>query len=137
MQLIKIAHTLLVEKTIHVYTTYSTLEWVFKSKSLYCRAVGFAVLLSPYHLKVKRVSERDGDCLQLLQASITPTVGLDESLAIIDPCSSHETVVRLGLAFVCTSLVRIHWVRHAFRRFIEDGKTWRLWKLFVDIVEAS
>ena len=85
LQLIKVAHTLLVGKTIHIDTRYSTLEWVFTSKSLYGRAVSFAVLLSPYHLKIKRVGERDVSFLQLLQASITPTVGLDESLAHIAP----------------------------------------------------
>ena len=95
LQLIKIAHTLLEEKTVHVYTRYSTLEWVFTSKSLYGRAVSFVILLSPYHLKGKRVGERDVEILQLLQASMTPTVGLDETLAHFAPCSSPRAVVCL------------------------------------------
>ena len=95
LQLIKVVHTLLVGKTIHVYTRYSTLEWVFTSKSLYKRAFSFPVLLSPYHLKITGVGERDVDFLQLLQASITPTVGLDESLAHIAPCPTPRTIVRL------------------------------------------
>ena len=66
LKLIKIAHTLFVKKTIHVYTRYSTLEWVFTSKSLYCRAVSFAVLLAPYPITIKRFSVRDVNFLQLL-----------------------------------------------------------------------
>ncbi|POM72529.1 Hypothetical protein PHPALM_10739, partial [Phytophthora palmivora] len=82
LQLLKICHTLLAGKVLHVYTRFSTLEWVFQSTSLYG---SFAVLLSPYHLKIKRVRERGVDFVQLLQASITPHVGLDESLERIAP----------------------------------------------------
>ncbi|POM58430.1 Hypothetical protein PHPALM_36920 [Phytophthora palmivora] len=57
LQLLKICHTLLAGKVLHVYTRFSTLEWVFQSASLYGRAVSFAVLLSPYHLKIKRLPE--------------------------------------------------------------------------------
>ena len=66
LHLLKITHTLLTGRTIHVYTRFSTLEWVFTSKTLYGRAVSFAVLLSPYHLMIKRASERDTDFGQLL-----------------------------------------------------------------------
>ena len=71
------------------------MEWVFTFKSLYGRAVRFTVLLSTYHLKNKRISGRDVDFLQLLQASIAPTFGLDESLAYTAPCSNRVTVIRL------------------------------------------
>ncbi|POM81064.1 LOW QUALITY PROTEIN: Hypothetical protein PHPALM_1020 [Phytophthora palmivora] len=54
-ELLKICHTVLEGKALHVYTRFSTLEWVFQSTSLYGRAVSFTVLLSPYHLKIKRV----------------------------------------------------------------------------------
>ncbi|POM81334.1 Hypothetical protein PHPALM_718, partial [Phytophthora palmivora] len=89
-QLLKICHTLLAVKVLHVYTGFSTLEWVFQSTSLYGRAVNFAVLLSPYHLKIKRVRERDVDFVRLLQASITPHVGLDETLEHIAPPSKNS-----------------------------------------------
>ncbi|KAE8898883.1 hypothetical protein PF001_g25792 [Phytophthora fragariae] len=95
LQLLKVCCTLLVGKTIHVYTRFSTLEWVFNSKSLYGREVSFAVLLSPHHLIIKRVRERDVDFAQLLQASITPSVGLDESLAHIAPPSKGSASVRM------------------------------------------
>ncbi|KAG6621882.1 reverse transcriptase [Phytophthora cinnamomi] len=92
LQLIKLCHTLLAGKTINVYTRFSTLEWVFNSKSLYGRAVSFAVLLSPYHLKVKQVREQDVAFAQLLQASITPAVGVDELQA---PPSKSSATVRM------------------------------------------
>ena len=74
------------------------MEWLFKSKALYGRAVSFGVLLSPYHLKIKRVSEseRDVDFAQLLQASVMPTISFDESLPHLDPPSAkHSTSIRL------------------------------------------
>ncbi|POM77310.1 LOW QUALITY PROTEIN: Hypothetical protein PHPALM_5323 [Phytophthora palmivora] len=95
LQLLKICHTLLAGKVLHVYTRFSTLEWVFQSTPLYGRAVSFAVLLSPDHLKIKRVRERDVDFVQLLQASITPHVGLEESLEHIAPPSKNLATVRL------------------------------------------
>ncbi|OWY92880.1 hypothetical protein PHMEG_00037927 [Phytophthora megakarya] len=44
--LLKVCYTQLAGKTLHVYTRFSTLGWVHKSKSLFGRAVQFAVLLS-------------------------------------------------------------------------------------------
>ncbi|KAE9311632.1 hypothetical protein PF008_g20164 [Phytophthora fragariae] len=52
LQLLKVCYTQLAGRTIHVYTRFSTLEWVHKSKSLFGRATQFAVLLSPWHLVV-------------------------------------------------------------------------------------
>ena len=71
------------------------MEWLFTSKALYGRAVSFAVLLSSYHLKIKRVNEKGVDFAQLLQASITPAIGLDESLRHIAPPAKHSASVRL------------------------------------------
>ncbi|OWZ03361.1 hypothetical protein PHMEG_00024916 [Phytophthora megakarya] len=48
----------LAEKNLHVYTRFSTLAWVHKSKSLFERAVQFAVLLSPWELEVERIKEK-------------------------------------------------------------------------------
>ncbi|KAE9001933.1 hypothetical protein PR001_g18391 [Phytophthora rubi] len=55
---LKVCYTQLVGKTIRVYTRFSTLEWVHKSKTLLGRATQFAVLLSPWHLVVERVKEK-------------------------------------------------------------------------------
>ncbi|KAI9983647.1 hypothetical protein PInf_007713 [Phytophthora infestans] len=95
LQLLKVCYTLLAGKTLHVYTRFSTLEWVFKSKSLYGRAVSSAVMLSPYDLKVKRVRERDVDFAQLLQASITSFIELADSLKHLAPPSNNSATVRM------------------------------------------
>ncbi|GMF27706.1 unnamed protein product [Phytophthora fragariaefolia] len=93
--ILKMGHALFAGKTLHVYTRFSTLEWVFTSKSLYGRAVSFAVLRSPYHLKVKRIREHDADFAQLLQATPTPHIGLDESLSHLAPPSKNSATVHL------------------------------------------
>ncbi|OWZ06825.1 LOW QUALITY PROTEIN: hypothetical protein PHMEG_00020870 [Phytophthora megakarya] len=54
----KICYTQLAGKKLHVYTRFSTLAWVYKSKSLFGRAVQFAVLLSPWELEFKRIKEK-------------------------------------------------------------------------------
>ncbi|OWY98740.1 hypothetical protein PHMEG_00030424 [Phytophthora megakarya] len=61
--LLKVCYTQLAGKTLHVYTRY----WVHKSKSLFGRAVQFAVLQSPWQL----------------ESTITNFVDLDESLALV------------------------------------------------------
>ncbi|KAE8968602.1 hypothetical protein PR003_g34100 [Phytophthora rubi] len=65
---LKVYYTQLVGKTIRVYTRFSTLEWVHKSKTLFGRATQFAVLLSPWHLVVERLKEKGCAFAQLLQA---------------------------------------------------------------------
>ncbi|KAE8984691.1 hypothetical protein PF011_g20683 [Phytophthora fragariae] len=55
LQLLKVCYAQLAGRTIHVYTRFSTLDWVHKSKSLFGRATQCAVLLSPWHLIVQRV----------------------------------------------------------------------------------
>ncbi|POM65863.1 LOW QUALITY PROTEIN: Hypothetical protein PHPALM_18359 [Phytophthora palmivora] len=104
LQLLKICHTLLAGKVLHVYTRFSTLEWVFQSTSLYGRAVSFAVLLSPYLLKIKRVRERDVDFVQLLQASITPHVG--RVTGAHRPPSKNSATVRLDPELMYAKLPR-------------------------------
>ncbi|KAE9293735.1 hypothetical protein PF008_g24723 [Phytophthora fragariae] len=65
---LKVYYTQLVGKTIRVYTRFSTLEWVHKSKTLFGRATQFTVLLSPWHMVVERLKEKDCAFAQLLQA---------------------------------------------------------------------
>ncbi|KAE9107188.1 hypothetical protein PF010_g12357 [Phytophthora fragariae] len=92
---LKVCYTQLVGKSIRVYTRFSTLEWVHKSKTLFGRATQFAVLLSPWHLVVERVKEKDCAFAQLLQAGLTSFVDLDESLASVAPPSKRLPNVRL------------------------------------------
>ncbi|KAE9012336.1 hypothetical protein PR002_g14828 [Phytophthora rubi] len=92
---LKVCYIQLVGKTIRVYTRFSTLEWVHKSKTLFGRATQFAVLLSPWHLVVERVREKDCAFAQLLQAGLTSFVDLDESLASVAPPFKGSPNVRL------------------------------------------
>ncbi|KAE8881853.1 hypothetical protein PF005_g28282 [Phytophthora fragariae] len=92
---LKVCYTQLSRKSIRVYTRFSTLEWVHKSKILFGRATPFAVLLSPWHLVVERVKEKDCAFAQLLQAGLTSFVDLDESLASVAPPSKGSPNVRL------------------------------------------
>ncbi|KAE9270761.1 hypothetical protein PR003_g30720, partial [Phytophthora rubi] len=92
---LKVCYTQLVGKSIRVYTRFSTLEWVHKSKILFGRATQFSVLLSPWHLVVERVKEKDCAFAQLLQAGLTSFVDLDESLASVAPPSKGSPNVRL------------------------------------------
>ncbi|POM59143.1 Hypothetical protein PHPALM_36115, partial [Phytophthora palmivora] len=76
--LLKVCNTQLPGRTIHVYTRFSTLDWVHKSKTLFGRTTQFAVMLSLWHLVVQRVKERDCAFAQLLQAGLTSFVDLDD-----------------------------------------------------------
>ncbi|KAG2760557.1 hypothetical protein PC116_g26048 [Phytophthora cactorum] len=104
--LLKTYYMQLAGKTLHVYTRFSTLEWVHKSKSLFGRAVQFAVLLSPWHLKVQRVKEQDVVFAQLLQSSITNFVDLEESLAPLAPPNKGSPTIRMDPAMLYGRLAR-------------------------------
>ncbi|KAG2838190.1 hypothetical protein PC129_g5932 [Phytophthora cactorum] len=84
----------------------STLEWVHKSKSLFGRAVQFAVLLSPWHLKVQRFKEQDVVFAQLLQSSIANFVDLEESLAPLAPPHKGSMTIRMDPAMLYARLPR-------------------------------
>ncbi|OWZ03171.1 hypothetical protein PHMEG_00025144 [Phytophthora megakarya] len=69
--LLKTCYTQLADRTIHVYTRISTLEWVHTSTSLFRRTTQFAEMLSPWHLVANRVKEKDCAFAQLLLARLT------------------------------------------------------------------
>ncbi|KAG3181215.1 hypothetical protein PC128_g15232 [Phytophthora cactorum] len=104
--LLKTYYMHLAGKTLHVYTRFSTLEWAHKSKSLFGRSVQFAVLLSPWHLKVQRVKEQDVIFAQLLQSSITNFVDLEESLAPLAPPNKGSPTIRMDPAMLYARLPR-------------------------------
>ncbi|KAE8896010.1 hypothetical protein PF003_g20028 [Phytophthora fragariae] len=101
---LKVCYTELVGKTIRVYTRFSTLDWVHKSKTLFGRATQFAVLLSPWHLVVERVKEKVCAFAQLLQTGLTSFAELDESLASVAPPSKGSPSVRLDPHLMCARL---------------------------------
>ncbi|POM65544.1 Hypothetical protein PHPALM_18721 [Phytophthora palmivora] len=49
--LLKVCYTQLAGRTIHVYTRFSTFDWIHKSKTLFGRTTQFAVMLSPCYFK--------------------------------------------------------------------------------------
>ncbi|OWZ20729.1 hypothetical protein PHMEG_0004824 [Phytophthora megakarya] len=75
-------YTQLLGRTLRVYKRFSTLEWLTKSKSLFGRAVQWAVLLSLWHLIVQRVKEKECEFTKLLQSILTYFLCLDR-VAII------------------------------------------------------
>ncbi|GMF31693.1 unnamed protein product [Phytophthora fragariaefolia] len=103
---LKVCYTLLAGKTLYVYTRFSTLEWVFQSKSLFGRSVQFAVFLSQWHLKTKRVREWDTEFAKLLQSSITPFVSLNEAVAPLAPPSKGSATVRMAPHLLYASITR-------------------------------
>ncbi|OWZ07004.1 hypothetical protein PHMEG_00020658 [Phytophthora megakarya] len=92
----KICYTQLAGKKLHVYTRFSTLAWVYKSKSLFGPAVQFAVLLSPWELDVERIKEKDCAFSQLLQSTITNFGGLDDSLTMVASPTRGSPNTRFG-----------------------------------------
>ncbi|OWZ14207.1 LOW QUALITY PROTEIN: reverse transcriptase [Phytophthora megakarya] len=86
--MLKFCYTQLAGKTPHVHSRFVTLGWVHKSKSLFGRAVQFAVLLSPWQLEVQR-------------SLITNFVELDDSLALVAPPTKGSPTTRTQ---VCCTL---------------------------------
>ncbi|OWZ17605.1 LOW QUALITY PROTEIN: hypothetical protein PHMEG_0008442 [Phytophthora megakarya] len=135
--LLKICYTQLAGKTLHVYTRFSTLGWVRKSKSLFGRAVQFAVLLSPWQLEVQRVREKVCAFTQLLQSTFTNFVDLDDSLAPVAPPTKGSLSTRLDPSLLYAQLP------HDYEGFVVsfDGSakteknggygscSWIVWKL--------
>ncbi|OWZ07729.1 hypothetical protein PHMEG_00019844 [Phytophthora megakarya] len=135
--LLKVCYTHLAGKTLHVYTRFSAPGWVHKSKSLFGRAVQFAVLLSPWQLEMQRVREKDCVFPLLLQSTITNFVDLDDSLALVAPPTKGSPSTRLDPSLLYAQLP------HDYEGFVVsfDGSaqtekngvygscSWIVWKL--------
>ncbi|OWY93124.1 hypothetical protein PHMEG_00037596 [Phytophthora megakarya] len=65
-------------KKIRVYTRYSVLAWLFKSKTVDRRCLKWAVNLSPWDLDIRRVENDEDGLAAILGAGITPRERLDE-----------------------------------------------------------
>ncbi|GMF24391.1 unnamed protein product [Phytophthora fragariaefolia] len=93
--LLKTYCTQLAGRTINAYTRFSTLGWINTSKTLFGRSTQFAVMLSPWHLVVHRVTEDDSAFAQLLHSTIPNFVGLDKALQRVAPPSKRTPMVRM------------------------------------------
>ncbi|OWY99889.1 hypothetical protein PHMEG_00029030 [Phytophthora megakarya] len=94
----EVCYTQLAGKALHVYTRFSTLGWVHKSKSLFGRAVQFV------QLEVQRVREKDCVFTQLLQSTITNFVDLDDLLALVAPPTKDSPTTRLDPSLLYAQL---------------------------------
>ncbi|KAG2779075.1 hypothetical protein PC129_g12260 [Phytophthora cactorum] len=80
------------------------MEWLANSKTLFGRAVLFAVMLSPRDLVVEKVSKKDVPFAQLLQSTVTSFVDLETSLAPVAPLSRGSATVRMDPALLYAQL---------------------------------
>ncbi|OWZ22666.1 hypothetical protein PHMEG_0002580 [Phytophthora megakarya] len=92
---LKTCYTQLVGRILHVYTRFCTMEWITKSKSLFGRAVRWAVLLFPWHLIVQRIKEKDCAFTRLFQSTVTNFVDIDDSLELIAPPQKGSPTTRI------------------------------------------
>ncbi|KAG3194912.1 hypothetical protein PC128_g8942 [Phytophthora cactorum] len=102
--MLKACFTTLAGKRINVYTRFSTLEWLTKSKTLFGRAVQLAVMLSPWHLVIEKVPEKDVKFAQLLQSPVTSFVDLEDSLTPVTPPSRRSATVQMDPALLYAQL---------------------------------
>ncbi|KAG3125438.1 hypothetical protein PC128_g27350 [Phytophthora cactorum] len=102
--MLKACFTTIAGKRIKVYTRFSTLEWLTKSKTLFGRAVQFAVMLSPLHLVIEKVPEKDVKFAQLVQSTVTSFFDLEDSLAPVAPPSRGSATVRMDPALLYARL---------------------------------
>ncbi|KAG2782563.1 hypothetical protein PC129_g9658 [Phytophthora cactorum] len=93
--MLKACFTTLAGTRFKGYTRFSPLEWLNKSKTLFGRAVQFAVKLLPWHLVIEKVPEKDVKFAQLLQSTVTSFVDLEDSLAPVAPLSRGSATVRM------------------------------------------
>ncbi|OWY99792.1 LOW QUALITY PROTEIN: hypothetical protein PHMEG_00029148 [Phytophthora megakarya] len=102
--LLKTCYIQLAGRALHVYTRFSTLEWIAKSKSLFGRAVQWAVLLSPWHLIVQRIKEKDCAFTRLIQSTVTSFVDIDDSLELVAPPQKGSPTARIDPQLLYTKL---------------------------------
>ncbi|OWZ02015.1 hypothetical protein PHMEG_00026505 [Phytophthora megakarya] len=78
--LLKTCYTQLAGRTLHVYTRFSTLEWITKSKSLFGRA---------------RIKEKDCAFTRLLLSTVTNFMDIDDALELVAPPQKGSPTARI------------------------------------------
>ncbi|GMF30608.1 unnamed protein product [Phytophthora fragariaefolia] len=135
--LLMTCYTQLAGRAINAYTRFSTLRWINTFKTLLGRSTQFAVMLSPWHLVVHRVTEDDSAFAQLHHSTITNFVGLDKALQRVAPPSKRTPMVRMDPELLYARLPNDH--RGFVLSFDGSAKTpkhggygscaWILWRL--------
>ena len=85
--------SILPSKEITVYTRYSTLKWLYTSKSLSGRALQWGTMLSPYSLIISKQTPGASCLSTLLTASLTPFEAFDAVLDDLKPNKIKDEVV--------------------------------------------
>ncbi|KAE9024474.1 hypothetical protein PR001_g12669 [Phytophthora rubi] len=78
IQVLQVFKTLVEGCPLIVYTRYSVLKWVIKSKTADGRTVPWGVALSHYDLDIRKVQRDEDGLAAILGAVITPRENLDE-----------------------------------------------------------
>ncbi|OWY99097.1 reverse transcriptase [Phytophthora megakarya] len=78
MRLLDVFENLVRGCPIKVYTRYSVLSWLLKSKSANGRCVRWGVILSHWDLEVHKVQSDEDGLVAIMRAGITPREHLDE-----------------------------------------------------------
>jgi hypothetical protein len=89
MRVLRVFRTLLEGCSLVVYTRYSVLKWVIKSKTADGRTVPWGVALSHYDLEIRKVQRDEDGLAAILGAGITPREHLDEIAESLIPAKGR------------------------------------------------
>jgi ribonuclease HI len=92
LKTLEAASNFLYGQQVTVHARHSTMKWLFTSKSLSGRAVQWAVMLSPWTLKIMRSDDDAIGLPALLAASITPRSELEAVLNEIAPMKTISDI---------------------------------------------
>jgi ribonuclease HI len=91
LRVLRVCYTMLAGRELTIFTRYSTLKWLYIQRSLYGRALQFAVMLSPWTFTVERVEPNAYTYAALLTSSIVPIAELEKTLDDIAPTLRGKT----------------------------------------------
>ena len=72
LQVLNTCYTLVAGAKLTIYTRFSSLKWLFTSRTLQGRCLQWATLLSPWDLEVRKVGKDEDGLAAILAASIAP-----------------------------------------------------------------
>ena len=78
-------YTLVVGQSIKVYTRYSVLKWLMRSKTLQGRCLQWATMLSPWDLEIIQVEKDEDGLAAIFAAGITLREKVDEDVSELIP----------------------------------------------------
>jgi ribonuclease HI len=85
LRVLAVFYTILAGRKIRVYTRFSTLKWLYTSRTLQGRCLQWATMLSAWDLEFQKVEKDEDGLAAALGAGITPREKLDEVLEDLIP----------------------------------------------------